>query len=151
MFIAIVLLVANTFYIYVSRPRIKTSDILARASTGLALASLELRYHAQDVQAREAEAEKRRLAEAEHNQYKLQVAKDVLQQLRWKAPGDRAEKTKLSQITHQRLSDNRALPLQPPVAPAAHKPPLANGHDAVAEPSQTVAQKSPVPSSAVLN
>ena len=39
----------------------KTSDILARASTGLALASLELQHQAQEAQVREVEAEKRRL------------------------------------------------------------------------------------------
>ena len=85
-FIVIAFLIVNFIYLLKSRPTIKFSDVLSGASNRLALASLELQYRAREAQAREVEAERRRLAEAEHNQYKLQVAKDMLQHLRPKLP-----------------------------------------------------------------
>ena len=117
LFIVLAFLITNSVYMLISRPTIRTSDILARFSTGFALASLKLHHEAHEAQVREVEAEKRRLQEIEHNRYKLQVAKDMLQHLRLKLPLGHDEEVKLPQIVHQNRSVDRASPL-PPSAPA---------------------------------
>lgn len=151
LFIVLVFLITNALYILISQPKLRTSDILARFSAGFALASLELHHQAQEAQVREAEAETRRLQEIEHNGYKLQVAKDMLQHLRLKMPPGHEEEVKLPQIAHQNWSDDRASTLPPPAPAAADVSRLANGHVAVTKPTRPVTQTSPAPSSARLN
>lgn len=151
LFIVLAFLITNSVYMLISRPTLRTSDILARVSTGFALASLELHHQAQEAQAREVEAEKRRLQEIEHDRYKLQVAKDMLQHLRLKLPSGHEEEVKLPQIAHQNWSDDRASPLPPPAAAAADITRLANGQVAVTKPIRPVTQTSPAPSSVSLN
>lgn len=80
----IVLFLANSFYVYFSRPTVQTSDILEEASSKLGLASFELRYMSEQARLRELEAEKMRLANVEKEKYKLQVAKDMLEHMQLK-------------------------------------------------------------------
>lgn len=150
LFILLAFLIANTFYVFASRPSLKTSDLLARVSTSLALASLELQHQAQEAQGREVETEKRRLAETEHHQYKLQVAKDMLQHLRAKLPQDRKDQANLPQITHQARSDTGALPLPPPAPPAPETVRPPNGRDAAEKPTQPAPPVSPAPAAALV-
>jgi hypothetical protein len=149
LFVALTFLVANTVYLFFSRPTIRTSDLLKSASTSFALASLELQHQAQEVQAREAEAEQRRLADAEHNRYKLQVAKDLLQHLRPKVSLDRSEEAKLRQITyHAPREDTVTPPPAPPAPPAPSRPdPVrpTNGHAVGARPVPPTPSVSPAP------
>ena len=149
LFLALIFLIANTVYLFFSRPTIRTSDLLKRASTSFALASLELQHQAQEAQVREAEAEKRRLADAEHNRYKLQVAKDLLQHLRLKSPHDRSEEAKLRQITyHAPREDTGAPPPDAPPAPIASRTdPVrpTHGHAVSARPVQPAPSVSPAP------
>jgi hypothetical protein len=114
---------ANAFYLYCSAPTIKTSDILGHASSKLTLASLELRYLSQEAQIREAEAEKLRLAKAESEQYKLQVAKDMLEHLQLKLSSRRSQAINVQQIPHQARAGHDAI-----VAPAAAAP-VAKGDE----------------------
>ncbi len=69
----IVLFLANSFYVYFSRPTVQTSDILEEASSKLSLASFELKYMSEQTRIRELEAEKLRLAnlEKKSTSYKL--------------------------------------------------------------------------------
>lgn len=108
---------ANAFYLYCSMPTIKTSDILGRASSKLTLASLELQYLSQEAQIRETEAEKLRLAKAESEQYKLQVAKDMLEHVQKKLTSRRTSEIKIQQISHQGSSGTEAI-VAPSVVPA---------------------------------
>ena len=119
LFILLAFLIANTFYVFASRPSLKTSDLLARVSTSLALASLELQHQAQEAQGREVETEKRRLAETEHHQYKLQVAKDMLQHLRAKLPQDRIFPRSRIRRGPTRVHSRCRLRLPPPRKPSA--------------------------------
>ena len=105
----IVVFTVNAFYLYFSRPTVNTSDILEHASSKLTLASLELRYLSQEAQIREAEAEKLRLARAEQEQYKLQVAKDMLEHLQLKITSRRSQAINLQQITHRPRIGNETL------------------------------------------
>lgn len=100
----IALFLSNAFYLYFSRPTVQTSDILDRASSRLSLVSLELRYLSQEAQIREAEAEKLRLAKIEKENYKLQVAKDLLQHLQSNISSRRGSAVELRQIaSRQRI------------------------------------------------
>lgn len=144
-------LVANTVYIYVSRPALRTSDILARASTGFAIAALELQHQTQEARTREVETEKRRLAGVDHNQYKLQVAKDMLEQLRLKLLLDRKGEATVPQIAFQARSEAGALQASSPTLSAEGGARLANGHGALTEPTRPVAQTSAVRSPSILN
>ena len=145
LFVFLAFLIANAFYIFISRPTVKTSDILARASTGLALASLELQYQSQEAQIREVEQEKRRLAEEEKNQFKLQVAKDILNSIQSKFPTYGQKTEARPQITNQVRQKTDALPLPPPIPVAVENVRLSNGHDAGEKPTQPVIQASPAP------
>ncbi len=115
---------ANAFYLYCSAPTIKTSDILGHASSKLTLASLELRYLSQEAQIREAEAEKLRLAKAESEQYKLQVAKDMLEHLQLKLSSRRSQAINVQQIPNQGGTGHGVI-----VAPGA-APPAAKSNEA---------------------
>lgn len=105
----IVLFSANAFYMYFSRPTVQTSDILEQASSRLSLASLELRYLSQEAQIREAEAEKIRLAKIEQENYKLQVAKDMLHHLQLKISLRRNSAPDLQQNAHRPRIGNEVL------------------------------------------
>lgn len=104
-----VLFSANAFYVYFSRPTVQTSDILENASSKLTLASLELKYLSQEAQLREMESEKIRLADAEKENYKLQVAKDMLEHLQLKISSRRSSATDLQQIIHRPRIGNEVL------------------------------------------
>ncbi len=104
-----VLFSANAFYMYFSRPTVQTSDILENASSKLTLASLELKYLSQEAQLREIESEKIRLANAEKEKYKLQVAKDMLEHLQLKMSSRRSSATDLRQIIHRPRIGNEVL------------------------------------------
>ncbi|MCJ2084726.1 hypothetical protein MKK88_01790 [Methylobacterium sp. E-005] len=151
LFIALAFLIANAVYIFSSRPVVRTSDILARASTGFALASLELQHHAQEAQIREVEAEKRRLAEAEYNRQKLHVAKEMLQHLRPKLLLERREAAERPQITHQTRSEPVAPPKPPSGPDTADNVRLSHGRDAVEKPVPPTAQMGTMPSPIVVN
>lgn len=90
-FFALPFLIVNAFYVFVSRTSIQTSELLRKASAGLAMISFELQFRAQEAQNREEEAEKNRFSEHERARYKLKIAKDMLQhisqrpQINWKA------------------------------------------------------------------
>ncbi len=103
------MLAVNAFYLYFSRPTVKTSDIFDHASSKLALASLELKYLSEEAQIREAEAEKLRLEEAKKEQYKLQVAKDILEHLQAKISSRASQKIVLPQIPHRPRIGNEVL------------------------------------------
>lgn len=148
LFIFLAFLIANAFYIFISRPTVKTSDILARASTGLALASLELQHQSQEAQIREVEAEKFRLAEEEDNRFKLQVAKDILNNLQSKFPAYKQKTDAMPQITNQVRQKTDALSLPPPIPVATENVRLSNGHGAGEQPTQPVIQANPAPSPA---
>ncbi len=105
----IITFIVNAFYLYFSRPTVKTSDILQHASSGLTLVSLELRYLSEEAQFRETEAEKIRLANAEKEKYKLQVAKDMLNHLQLGLPPRRGANAELKQITHRPRIGNEVL------------------------------------------
>lgn len=155
LFAALAFLITNAFYVFISRPIVKTSDILARASDGLALASMELKYQSEEAQIREAEAERIRLKEAAYNQSKLQDAKEMLQHLRSKPSQGRKDEGNIAQITRQVRSEIAALPSPSPVredlqgsnnrdpAPKAPSPAISVGP---APPSAVV-----TPPSAVIN
>ena len=150
LFVVLAFLIANIFYILVSRPTIGTSDILARASTGFALASLELQHQAQEARAREEEADKRRLAEAEQNRYKLQVARDMLQLMRPKFSLDQNSPTGSRQISYAARSEQNALPSPLSVPQRGNDLRHVNGHGPAEKPSQSVARAEP-PASTTIN
>ena len=103
------LFLANAFYLYFSRPTVQTSDILEHASSKLTLASLELKYLSQEAQLREAEAESIRLANAEKEKYKLQVAKDMLEHLQLSLSSRRSSAADLHQTIRRPRIGNEAL------------------------------------------
>ena len=144
---ALSFLIANTCYIFISRPAIKTSDILTRVSGSLALASMELQYQAEEAQIREAEAEKIRLAEDEYNKQKLQAAKDLLQHLRINNPQNLKNGASLPQITHQAQPKSSTLPLPPPVPTTANDARHSNRGDSIGKVMPPAAQISQTPSS----
>ncbi|MFC6741779.1 hypothetical protein [Methylobacterium tardum] len=148
LFVFLAFLIANSFYILISRPTVKTSDILARASTGLALASLELQHQSQEAAIREVEAEERRLSEEENSQFKLQIAKDILDTMQSKLPVYRHKTEALPKITNQMRQKTHALPLLSTIPVAAENVRLSNGHDAGEKPTPPVIQASPAPSTA---
>jgi len=148
LFAALAFLLANAFYIYISRPTVRTSDILVRASSGLALASMELQYQAEAAQIREVEAETLRRAEAERNQQKLQVAKEMLQHLRLNGPADPKKDGNRPQITHQARSESVALPSPRPAPDSIRS---SNVRDAAEKPTQPTTQLNPAPSTITLN
>lgn len=131
----IVLFSANAFYMYFSRPTVQTSDILENASSKLTLASLELKYLSQEAQLREMEAEKIRLANAEKEKYKLQVAKDMLEHLQLKILSRRNSGGDLQQIVHRRRIGNEVLAQ----LVAAPKPAKIDGPEATEVPMPTSA------------
>lgn len=138
----------NAFYIYFSEPTVKTSEVIGGASTKLALASLELRQLSQEVQLREVEAEKRRLAEAEHEQYKLNVARDLLQHLQSKLTVSRAKEPKVPHLTFDARpeKDARGALINPSVTTGAGQPPA--DHAAGTSVVQPVLSLGPTPSPA---
>ncbi|WP_146074067.1 hypothetical protein [Methylobacterium sp. 190mf] len=150
LFAAIGFLLLNCFYISISRPTLKTSDILSQASSSLAVVSLELQNQAREARTREVEAEQRRLVVAEHNHYKLQVAKDVLQHLRPKLPLDRNGEAVPRKLTPQISSAHDAavarLPAPQPVKDFQH----LNGYRPVEKTTQPVAQVDPAPSTTII-
>ncbi|MCJ2020533.1 hypothetical protein MKK84_24420 [Methylobacterium sp. E-065] len=148
LFAALAFLIANAFYIFISRPTVRTSDILVRASSGLALASMELQYQAEAAQVREAEAETLRLAEAERNQQKLQVAKEMLQHLRLNGPADPKKDGNRPQITHQGRSESVALPSP---RPGPDSVPSSHVRDAAEKPMHPATQLKPAQPTITLN
>lgn len=148
LFAALAFLVANAFYVFISRPIVKTSDIFARASNGLALASMELQYRSEEAQLREAEAERIRLKEAAYNQAKLQDAKEMLQHLRLKRSQARTDEGKVPQLTRQVRPEVAALPSPSPVREGA---PLPNGRDAAQKPTFSATPVNSAPPSALIN
>lgn len=151
LFITLSFLVLNIFYILISRPTVRTSEILARASTGFALASLELQQQAHDAQAREAEVEKWRQEEAEHNQYKLQVARDMLQLLRPKLSLNKKVEVSMPQLTHRAKPINDTSPQPPPTSLQRGNVQDANGREAEKRPVQSNAQTNTAPLSSSFN
>lgn len=103
------LLSMNAFYIYFSRPKVQTSDILEKASSKLTLASLELKYMSQDAKSREAELEALRQARVEEEKFKLQVAKDMLEHLQRKLPARKVPLLSSQQIARRPLIGNEVL------------------------------------------
>lgn len=151
LFIGLAFLLANTFYIFFTRPTLKTSDLIKKASTGLALASIELQYRAQEAQDREVEAEQQYLAEAENYQYKLQVARDMLYHLGMKVPLPLKKEPKIRQIAQQGEIKDIALSKPLPAPDAAEKAPSTLRPDAVAKPIPPVGPMRLAPSTPTLN
>lgn len=145
LFIFLTFLIANAFYIFISRPTVKASDIIARASTGLALVSLKLHYQSQEAQIKELEAEKRRRTEEERNRFKLQVAKDILNNMHSKLLDDKQKTEGSPQLTSQARQKTDALALPYPISIPAENVRLSNGYDAGEKPTQPIIQASPVP------
>lgn len=108
--LALAFLIINIFYIFISRPTIKTSELLTRASAGLAIISFELQFRAQEAKNREVEAEKNRFAEQERSQYKLKIAKDMLHHISPRLQIDQKEQSKSPRITHQLQLENGSVP-----------------------------------------
>ena len=133
--VLLALMMLNTFYIFISRPVLKTSDLLLRVSGGLALASLELQHQADEVRLREVETENRRLEEAQYQRDKLQTAKDILKQMSARIPLDRRGTTSLPQITDQTRLIDPAHTLQPSVPPVVVARQRLNGPDGEVLPS----------------
>lgn len=151
LFIGLAFLLANTFYIFFTRPTLKTSDMIKKASTGLALASIELQYRAQEAQSREVEAEQQYLAEAEEYQYKLQVAREMLQHFGVKVPLTLRKEKNIRQISQQVETKDVALPKPLPAAEAAEKVVPAKGQDAAAKPVPPIGPMRLAPSTTTLN
>lgn len=151
LFLELSFLLTNTLYIFFTRPTIRTSDLIKKASTGLALASIELQYRAQEAQDREIEAEELYLAEAENYQYKMQVARDMLQHLGTKVPLALKKEPKVRQITQQAEMTDIALPKPLPAAAATEKVRSANGQDGAAKPMPPIGPTRLAPASATLN
>jgi len=99
----------NAFYIYFSRPKVQTSDILEQASSKLTLASLELKYMSQDAKSREAELEALRQVRVEEEKFKLQVARDMLEHLQRKLPARKLPLPGAQQIAHRPMIGNEVL------------------------------------------
>lgn len=148
LFGALVFLVANGFYVFISRPIVKTSDILARASNGLALASMELQYKSEEAQLREAEAERIRLKEAAYNQAKLQDAREMLQHLRLSRLQGRKDDNHVPQITRQVRPETAALPSPTPAREGAQ---LSNVRDAAQAAAFSATSVNPPRPSAAIN
>lgn len=138
--VLLTLMALNTFYIFISRPILKISDVLLRASDGLALASLELQHQADEVRLREIETENRRLEEAQYQRDKLQTAKDILKQMSVRVSLDRKETTSLPQIADQSRLSDPARTTQPSAPPVVAAPQRLNGLDSGAKPDRLVAQ-----------
>ncbi len=151
LFIVLPFLLVNAFYIFFTRPTLRTSDIIKKASTGLALASIELQYRAQDAQDREVEAEQQYQAEAENYQYKLEVARDMLKQLGMKVPLALKKETKIRQIAHQSETRDAALPKPSPAAVVSDVIGSANGQVAAAKPNPPIGPMRLTPASTTLN
>lgn len=151
LFIVLPFLLVNAFYIFFTRPTLRTSEIIKKASTGLALASIELQYRAQDAQDREVEAEQQYQAEAEHYQYKLEVARDMLQQLGVKVPQALKRVPNIPQIAHRSETRDVALPKPSPAAVTSDKIESTNGQVAAAKPNAPVGPMRLAPASPTLN
>lgn len=150
LFAAIVFLLSNCFYISISRPTLKTSDILSRASGSLAVVSLELQNRAREARTREVETEQRRLVIDEHSHYKLQVAKDMLQHLRPKLPLERKGEAMPRNLTPQIPSAHDAAVARLPAPQQIKDLPHLNGYGPVEKTTQPVAQVDPAPSTTVI-
>lgn len=140
LFAAIGFLLLNCFYISISRPTLKTSDILSWASGSLAFVSLELQNRARQARTREVEAEQRRLVVDEHNHYKLQVAKDMLQYLRPKLPPERNGEAMPRKLTPQIPSAHDAAVARLPAPQQIKDLQHLNGYGPVEKTTQPVAQ-----------
>lgn len=149
LFIAFVFFVINTFYIFMSAPSVTTSEFLKKASYLFASASLELKYQSEEARFREAEAEERRLSEFEHNQRKLQVAKDILQNFAIKPFLDRTEDARARLIAHQMRSKNGGTALPIPVGAEGFG--SLDEHEPVAKRATPVVSVSAVPPTTILN
>jgi hypothetical protein len=156
------LVLANLFYVVMSRPSIRTSDFLVKTSQRFAHASMELQYLAQEAQSREVEAEKRRLAEMELHQYKMQAAREMLQHFRPKLSLEQLSEAKPQLITYlANTAKSAATALSPPPAmPGAVKTegkvPPTNGHPVTPKaippvPPAPIAMPKAAPSASVLN
>lgn len=149
-FAALTFLVANIVYIFISRPTLKTSDVLTRVSGSLAVASMELQYQAEEAQMREAEAERLRVAEDEHNRQKLLVAKEMLQNLRLKRLQNSKEHGDLPRITHQPQLKSTTLPSSKSVSATADVARFSNNRDAAGKATPPASQvASPAEASAL--
>jgi hypothetical protein len=69
---------ANAFYIFFSKPNFKLSDFFDRAATGLALATLEVKYQATQAKSKELEAERLRAETEEKKADRLNAAKEFM-------------------------------------------------------------------------
>lgn len=105
----IVLFSANAFYLYFSRPTVHASDILDKASAKLTLASLELKYLSKQARIREQAAEEMRIANVEREEYKLRVAKDILDHMQLKIASRRNSASDAQQIIHRPHVGNEIL------------------------------------------
>ena len=73
---------ATFFYIFVSEPKLKSSDLLHRAADYTALMTLEIKHQANEAKDREARIAQQKLADAAQNSHRLNVAKDFLEFVR---------------------------------------------------------------------
>jgi hypothetical protein len=134
--ITLILVSANVFYLIMSWPSVRTSDLLVKTSEKFASASLQLQHLAQEAHTREIEAEKRRIEDAELNEYKLQAAREMLQHFRPKLSLEQLSEAKPQLISYLTNTARSAVAsLSPdPVVPAPFAPPAAdkalptNGH-----------------------
>ncbi len=134
--ITLILVSANVFYLVLSWPSVRTSDLLVKTSEKFASASLQLQHLAQEAHSREIEAEKRRIEDAELNEYKLQAAREMLQHFRPKLSLEQLNEAKPQLISYLTNTARSAVAsLSPdPVVPAPFTPPAAdkalptNGH-----------------------
>ena len=79
-YIVCAFLIANILYLSVSSPKFNSSDIFHRASTWLALASLELQHRSNE--AKKHEAEGNMIRDLETNMHKRQAAQEFMSYIR---------------------------------------------------------------------